>query len=583
MLKTSRVFALGAPLFLILFFIFTNHAQASANDKSYIADKFDATAQIATDNTMQVTETEVFHFSGGSFSFVSREIPTDNTDGITILSAGMDGQTMSQGSDTGQFEVDASSNPITITWHFLAQPETTHTFTLKYQIQGIIQKQSQEDLVDWKPLPDKHAYLITSSTITLNYPPTATLLRTPEIDQGEATISQATGGVTYHATNIPVDQGIELGLRFQPGLVSNAPQWQQASERNSKLLPFTLFGGLLIAVLGSYLPIRRYRRYRRPNPDPTQLATMGITAPPENLPPAIAGVLAETNDGNPSWNQALATIFNLMDRGIIAIAPPSSGGWLLGSTDFNLALLNLPSDLLPHEAVLVNLLFQQSRDITPLVSITMAGKKYRSNTNKFSKAIHEELMSMEVFDIQRLDIYQRLGRIAGWMLWLGIIISILTPFVAPWTVVFIPVSFVIVSIAIYIARSSFPLYNERAYQTTLSWKAFAEFLDLVCTKQAVLGVEFLTTYLAYATAFDLLDRWAHRLQHYGMVALPPWFRELVTAGYIRNQHDAMSEFQRMRLYASRAGENQTSSDSGGSGSSMSGSSGAAGGGSSSAG
>ncbi len=122
--------------FLLFFLLLASTAMASAHtrDKVYIADRFDVSAQVLPTNTLRVTETEVFHFSGGTFSFVKRELPTDNTDSINVLSASMDGQSMSEGSSTGQYEED-DGNPITVTWHFLAQPDTTHTFTLTYEIE----------------------------------------------------------------------------------------------------------------------------------------------------------------------------------------------------------------------------------------------------------------------------------------------------------------------------------------------------------------------------------------------------------------------------------------------------------------
>jgi len=571
----------GVALFLLLSFFSTGHVQASAHDKTYSATRFDVTAHIQTNNTMQVTETEVFHFSGGTFSSVVRNLPTDNTDDVTVLEAGMDGQSMSEGTTTGHYEIK-SGNPIMITWHFQAAAESTHTFTLTYQMQGIVQKQAQEDLIDWKPLPTEHPYTITSSTITIDYPSTASLRSTPEIDQGEAAISQAPGEVIYKASDIEDDAGIELGLRFQPGLAASAPQWQLAAARNKAMLPFALPIGLIIALIGSFLVVRRYRGFRRSTPSMLQLTALGFVAPPTNLPPAIAGVLATTNDGGASWNQALATIFSLMDRGVIAIAPPSAGGWLLGSTDFNLVLLNAPPDLLPHEAVLIGMLFQRSGNIAPLVGITQAGKAYQSRSRLFNDALRTELITMGIFDAHRQSVRQRLGISTVIVFVLAILFTILMPLIGYWSLIFIPLAFVITSITAFIVQQSISTYSEEAYQLTLPWRSFAAFLNLLCKGQGTLGAENFATYMAYATAFGQLADWARTLQSYGIIALPHWFRELVTAGYIHDHHGAMNEFRRMSEVSRRAGESSSSSNSGSGDSSMSGSSGAAGGGSSSA-
>src|ERR1700692_3463878 len=93
-----------ASLFLLLtFFVASGQGSAHTFDKIYTANKFDVNAQITSNNILHVTETEVFHFSGGTFSFVIRELPTDNTDGIDIISTSIDQQAMSQGTDTGQY------------------------------------------------------------------------------------------------------------------------------------------------------------------------------------------------------------------------------------------------------------------------------------------------------------------------------------------------------------------------------------------------------------------------------------------------------------------------------------------------
>ena len=72
---------------LFLFLLFSaGIVSAHTSDKVYTADRFDISAQVLQTNTLRVTETEVFHFSGGTFSFVKRELPTDNIDGINVLS-----------------------------------------------------------------------------------------------------------------------------------------------------------------------------------------------------------------------------------------------------------------------------------------------------------------------------------------------------------------------------------------------------------------------------------------------------------------------------------------------------------------
>src|SRR5215468_4642601 len=100
-----KIFLALVPAFLLLP-VFSHSSQANPT-KSYRADQFNVSATIANGGTMDVTENVTFHFTGGPFTFVSQQLPTDNTDGISIASAGIDNQTMSEGSLAGQYEVQS--------------------------------------------------------------------------------------------------------------------------------------------------------------------------------------------------------------------------------------------------------------------------------------------------------------------------------------------------------------------------------------------------------------------------------------------------------------------------------------------
>ncbi len=50
---------------------------------------------------MEVVETVIFRFEGGTFTYVFRELPRRRTDDIEIVSATMDGRDMPIGSGAG--------------------------------------------------------------------------------------------------------------------------------------------------------------------------------------------------------------------------------------------------------------------------------------------------------------------------------------------------------------------------------------------------------------------------------------------------------------------------------------------------
>ena len=65
--------------------------------KSYRAERFHARILVEPGGTILVTETARFEFGPDSFTYVYRDLPTRKTDGITILSATMDGVPMERG------------------------------------------------------------------------------------------------------------------------------------------------------------------------------------------------------------------------------------------------------------------------------------------------------------------------------------------------------------------------------------------------------------------------------------------------------------------------------------------------------
>lgn len=281
--------------------------------KDYSADRFDAQITVQNDGTLLVQETVVFKFVGGPFTFVYRDIPTDKTDSIAIQSAYMDDRLFSEGTGSDQVEI-MQDNPIQVKWHFAPTSDATHTFVLNYLVQGVVQKEQNADALYWEALPTQYDYTIRSSTIMVTYPQQATLLDSPQVRQGIATISTVPNEVTFSASNLSANTSLEIGLRFAPGsLITQPPHWQQQQESvDALILPF-FSAGIVVFLLGTFLLILYYRRQRRHIPfDVEQNAR--LSEPPDDLPPAIAGTLLHSK---PSWNQALATLFDLADRGIV--------------------------------------------------------------------------------------------------------------------------------------------------------------------------------------------------------------------------------------------------------------------------
>jgi hypothetical protein len=114
-------------LVMILFGLLFTPA-ATLTTKDYIAEKFDIKLVARYDGSIMVTETIVFRFSGGPFTYVFREIPVENTDGITGVAASMDGRAFPTGIRPQLGSESKDSLHVTC---IFTRFDSTHTFILK--------------------------------------------------------------------------------------------------------------------------------------------------------------------------------------------------------------------------------------------------------------------------------------------------------------------------------------------------------------------------------------------------------------------------------------------------------------------
>ena len=139
--------ALTLSLLLCLLLIATVQAA-----KSYEAQRYDVDLAIQEDGSLVVTETAVFDFEGGPFTYVFRDLAYTEVDAIDRLQASMDGKVLPQGTGPGQVEIQAG-DPLQVTWHFAPTSDSTHTFTLVYRVQGAIRQLDDADALIWRAIP----------------------------------------------------------------------------------------------------------------------------------------------------------------------------------------------------------------------------------------------------------------------------------------------------------------------------------------------------------------------------------------------------------------------------------------------
>jgi hypothetical protein len=508
-------------------------SQPSTPAKTYSAEQFNQAITVQQDGSLLVKETVIFTFTGGPFTYVYRDLPTDKTDGVVVLSATMDERTMPRGTGAGQVEI-ATGNPVKVTWHFAPLSDQTHTFVLTYRVLGVVQKASGADLLDWEVLPTQYDYAIRSSTTVVRYPEQAALLGAPQVTSGAAQVSASPGTVIFLAHNIGAGSLLEITLRFRAGsLIQAAPHWQQLQEQAQALIVPYLLGGLALFLALFLLAFWHYRRYRRRSL-PVEEQTSVCTTPPDELPPALVGAVLSPSDMM-SWNSALATIFDLASRDVLAISQvPGPKKWYRMRPDFLIEQRSQPEGLRPYELGLLSVLFQDRQETRSSITISNLSRKYSNRRRRFTRPLRQEMIEEDLLDA---DLRSR----RAWMIAISAsiaIVAFITAMVAGiiasplgmWPVAFLPLGVALAGCVTCVLWLTFPPLTAQGGQEAAQWKAFSRYLkDTMRGRELVAAAETFGAYLVYAASFGFAEQWVKYFQRQGMVDVPPWFHSLATA------------------------------------------------------
>lgn len=553
---------------VVLGALLTGAPGALAQEKSYSADRFDVDIVVQSDGSLLVTETVIFRFVGEPFTFVFRELPTDQTDGVEVVEASVDGRSYPRGTNAGQVEIEPDDN-IRVTWHMEPTANTARTFVLTYRMLGVVRQTDDADLLRYQPLPDEFEYTIDSSTITLSYPSSAELLETPQVTANTAQVDRSGSQVTFTRQNIEPNNTMVFEMTFAKGsLIANPPAWQTRQASQNALWPVWVGGSVLVVVAGLVGAVGLWRGHQ----PQMKRSTAVYYEPPTDLPPAIAGVL-NGSGASPSWSNALATLFDLADRGILSIEELEKKSVFSGK-DFNIVLLEQPDTLRPHESGLLELLFEtkgmwhQSVKMSKLSS-AVTGSQWK----KFTEPLEAEIKAAGYIDAERKS--RRTQVIAGSVVFLvlAVLIMILTVIFenlfGMWPMLLALSFFVLFGIFMGVG-SSMTILTDEARLLANQWQSFYQHLKDVTRRKAAVGeTNMFNRFLPYAATYGLLHQWAKFFEKEGWTQLPPYFHALNRA-----DDGGMAAFVAMTAASSSSGGSAAGAGAAGAGAAGGGASGA---------
>ncbi|MEP6918362.1 MAG: DUF2207 domain-containing protein [Acidobacteriota bacterium] len=499
-----------------------------ADAKDYYAERFDSHVTAERDGTIQVAETVLLHFRGGTFTRFSRQISTRRTDGIEFVSAELDGVVLSRGSGRGQIEVTGSS-PLRVTWHFEPVSDASHLFVLTYRVRGVVQQEEGADLLAWQILPGEHTYRIDSSQSTFEFP--ANPVSPPAVDaRGAASSSGRVEGRRVYVVARTIGQNgwVAARVRLPRGsLIEAPPRWQVRELRIRGHAANWMFGAGIVFLIGLVLLTGIRLRYEGP-PEGAATTSWAGTAPPDPLPPALAGALL--GNGRPRLEHAMAALFSLAARGALEIEErPRS----FGQHNFDITRRSTgPRPLAEHEQRVLDIVFTGSHGAETAVGFGKARARLSRHFGTFRAAVEREMGAASLFDEDRRSVRAR-------FVWLGIGAFILAAPVAlllatqigefgPWPMM-IPAALAAVGMVAFIVHAAHtPLSNE-AVRRAQYWRAFRKHMQKVARDRESAPVEStVQDWLPLALAIGVAPAWSAYLKRH-RAAAPRWFRAAADA------------------------------------------------------
>ncbi len=495
--------------------------------KSYFAERFDVEISLQPNGTLLITETVVFNFEGGPFTFVFREIAKNELDGLEFISARMDDVPLPLGNQAGQVEVSEDNDSLKVVWHFAPTSDARHTFEIRYRVVGAVRQTRQGDGVVWVAIPPEHEYSIRASRIRFAAPPGVMPLTPPALRGPKIEPLEEAGAYLFRIGEIGVDTDVAVEAYFPAGsLIQQPPNWQAVQlERERQIragLPFGVGSGLafLMACLVAAAVIRR--KYLL---DADSLIQPGmITDPPDDLTPAAVGYLL--SNGQVTVVNVFAVLLDWARRAWLKMELVENKG-LFKARDFQIELLER-SRRSHHELLLQQLVFPtEANSAKNEVLLSRLGQELPRHLNRLQSALTDELAEQGLVRPDVVTERSRLNRLAGLLFFSAFLVGMAglffvgTRFVSPFVgVVLIGAGLgLLVGVAVlWIMANSLSILTPGGLQRFRRWQSFRDYLRHLMKPEnsSLLRQEWLEDYLPYAVTFGLGDAWVKAFRNGGL-------------------------------------------------------------------
>ena len=495
--------------------------------KTYRAERYDVSIRVMAGGSLEVTEQVTFRFDDGPFTRVFREIPTRRTDGIVGVTAALDGRTLTAGDTPGQFSVRRGDNGrLRVVWHLAPTAYATHGFTLVYNVAGVVFRRDDEDVLEWRALPEDHDYAIDAASVDVTWPAGVRARGVDAVPLRHAAPVHATRAderAAWAISSMGRNASLEVRARFLRGALLGAlPEWQQRDERARALAPRAI--GVALVVFFGLAGLFLLLWVQSPRPAGREAGGASVESePPGPLPVALAGALA--SGGGVHALHAMGALTDLAGRGAVRIEEREAGRW--SKRRFVAVRQRDPASLATHERELLRLVFAPQGAPESEVGLGEVPRRLRRSWKTYQDTVKRELVAGRLVDPERVRARNRLLGfgvmvlvVAGISLFLPIV---LIPKLGPWPIV-VPIAAVAAGVVGVILAHRIPQLSDEGLRQAARWRRFSrQVRDLARGERPPHRADVFEAFLPYAAAFGLGATWAKRFAEKGV---PAWFREI---------------------------------------------------------
>jgi hypothetical protein len=404
----------------------------------------DVALTVQADGHLRVDEQMTVRFGDAPVTEFRRRLPVWRHDGVSDVSATIDGSAARSGEGAGQVSI-APGPALDVTWTFPPASRRTHAFTLSYRAANVVEISGIRGLVSWRVLAPHRDFEAGAVTIAMHLPETAIFLQDPWVDEPGWTVTREPHESRATRVSVPRNDAATVGAEFTiDHMRPSTPQWQTDRAFTEEFVPAFIAAALFILVTGAGILVML--RVKHP---PWRTAVSGVTEP------AAADALSVT----PAMRLALMRGRSRGDRAEMtaALSGLVASGLVVVGTD-GAATVATTSAVGAHEAVLLEALPTQ-----PQPPVAIATALARVDRGEFRRAVLEDLTTAGLVDRERAAAARDLW-IAGWAVmlfgvavWIAVRLTVLQ--FAAWPQL-VPLSILVVGLTFAIASFRVGLLSE---------------------------------------------------------------------------------------------------------------------------